>query len=82
MFRSAAIRFLPTRAGAQFFDSGIDSWRMIANNGYTCGFYPAKKYPSSDTVDFQAGEVETSDGNLFYDKWSWNVDIDYMNRTR
>ena len=52
---------------------------MIANNGYTCGFYPAKKYPSSDTVDFQAGEVETSDGNLFYDKWSWNVDIDYMN---
>lgn len=72
-------KVLTNKGGAQFFDSGIDSWRMIANNGYTCGFYPAKKYPSSDTVDFQAGEVETSDGNLFYDKWSWNVDIDYMN---
>lgn len=70
---------LTNKGGAQFFDSGIDSYRMIANNNYTCGFYPAKKFPASDTVDFQAGEVETSDGNLFYDKWSWGLDIDYLN---
>lgn len=70
---------LTNRGGAQFFDSGIDSYRMIANSDYTCGFYPPKKFPASDTVDFQAGEVETSDGNLFYDKWSWGLDIDYLN---
>ena len=63
----------------QFFDSGIDSYRMIANSDYTCGFYPPKKFPASDTVDFQAGEVETSRGNLFYDKWSWGMQIDYLN---
>lgn len=63
----------------QFFDSGIDSYRMIANSDYTCGFYPPKKFPASDTVDFQAGEVETSKGNLFYDKWSWGMQIDYLN---
>ena len=69
---------LTNEGGAQFFDSGIDSYRMVANSDYTCGFYPPKKYPASDTVDFQAGEVETSDGNLFYDKWSWGLDIDYL----
>ena len=69
---------LTNEGGAQFFDSGIDSYRMVANSDYSCGFYPPKKYPASDTVDFQAGEVETSDGNLFYDKWSWGLDIDYL----
>ena len=34
---------------------------------------PPKQYFRSDDVDSQRGEVE-SDGNLYYDKWSYHFD--------
>mgnify|MGYP000308507213 CR=1 FL=1 len=37
---------------------GIDSWRMIVNSDYSMPLVPEKKYPRSETVDFQRGEVE------------------------
>ena len=73
-----------------FFLGGIDSWRMIVNNDYGQSFFPSgkdaegktingqKKYPRSETVDFQRGEVEWSGGNLYFDQWSWNIAIDYL----
>lgn len=73
-----------------FFLDGIDSWRMIVNNDYGQSFFPSgkdaegktingqKKYPRSETVDFQRGEVEWSGGNLYFDQWSWNIAIDYL----
>ena len=36
---------------------------------------PAKKYIRSETIDFQAGEVETSRGNLFYPGWRSSLQI-------
>ena len=40
--------------------------------------YPAKRFPRSETVDFQRGEVEWKGGNLYFDKWSWNIKVDYL----
>lgn len=61
-----------------FFMTGIDSYRMIVNDDYSNSLFPAKKYPRSETVDFQRGEVEWRKGNLYFDKWKWNLEIEYM----
>ena len=73
-----------------FFLGGIDSWRLVVNNDYGQPFFPngidnegkafdgSKKYPRSETVDFQRGEAEWAGGNLYFDQWSWNIDIKYM----
>lgn len=60
-----------------FYLGGIDSYRMVVNNDYGCRLYPAKKYPRSETVDFQRGEVEWSGGNLYFPDWSWDMEIEY-----
>lgn len=62
-----------------FFLGGIDSWRMIVNSDYSMPLVPGKKYPRSETVDFQRGEVEWEGGNLYFPQWSYHMDIDYRN---
>ena len=62
-----------------FYNSGIDSYRLIVNEDYSQAFYPAKKHPRSETVDFQRGEVETQDRNLYFDEWDWDINVDYLN---
>ena len=75
--RNMAIQTVPMKRG--FFLGGMDSYRMVANSDYGQEFFPAKKYPRSETVDFQAGEIESSNRNLlFYRDWSWNVDVQYV----
>ena len=61
-----------------FFLGGIDSWRMVVNNDFSRNLYPAKKFPRSETVDFQRGEVEWYGGNLYFDKWHWAIDVQYL----
>ena len=61
-----------------FFMGGIDAWRMIVNNDYSMPLYPAKKYPRSETVDFQRGEVEWSGGNLYFNQWDYDMEIVYL----
>lgn len=58
-----------------FYSTGIDSHRLIANKGVGMPFYPAKKYVRSETVDAQMGEVECSRGNLFYPAWDQHLEI-------
>ena len=62
-----------------FFLGGIDSWRMIVNTDYGMPLVPEKKYPRSETVDFQRGEVEWEGGNLYFPQWSYHMEIDYLN---
>lgn len=57
-----------------FFLGGLDSWRMVVNLDFGMSLYPTKTYPRSETVDFQRGEVEWRGGNLYFDKWSWNLE--------
>jgi transglutaminase-like putative cysteine protease len=72
------ITYLPGNKDAEyFFLGGIDSYRLIVNSDYSGSLYPAKKYPRSETVDFQRGEVEWSGGNLYFPKWSYHYDVTF-----
>ncbi|MDR2066119.1 MAG: transglutaminase domain-containing protein [Prevotellaceae bacterium] len=62
-----------------FYSNGIDAYRWIVNDDYSQQLYPAKKYPRSETVDFQRGEVEWDGGNLYFNKWNWDIDVEYPN---
>lgn len=61
-----------------FYLGGIDSYRMYVNSDYGGELIPAKKYPRSETVDFQRGEVEWRGGNLYFDDWTWDMEIEYL----
>ncbi|MDD2475375.1 MAG: transglutaminase-like domain-containing protein [Dysgonamonadaceae bacterium] len=60
-----------------FFISGIDSYRLYVNNDYSGNFYPEKKHPRSETVDFQRGEVETKFENIYFNKWTYKMQVVY-----
>ena len=61
-----------------FFFGGNDAYHFIVNSDYGQPLYPAKIYPRSETVDFQRGEVEWKGGNLYFDKWDYNIDVEYL----
>ena len=63
--------------GRFFFMSGIDSYRLYINSDYSGAFYPPKEFPRSETVDFQRGEVESRHGNLYFDRWEYDMEITY-----
>lgn len=60
-----------------FFLGGIDAFRLIINDDFSQPLFPAKIFPRSETVDFQRGEVEWRAGNLYFDKWDYNLKVDY-----
>jgi hypothetical protein len=60
-----------------FYTNGIDSYRLIVNDDYSQPLFPAKMYPRSETVDFQRGEAEWRGGNLYFDKWDYNMEVEY-----
>lgn len=68
---------VPIRPGREFFMSGIDSYRLYINSDFSGDFYPEKKYPRSETVDFQRGEVESDRWNLYFDQWKYKMELTY-----
>jgi hypothetical protein len=64
----------------EFYESGIDSYRLIVNDGISGQLLPPKKFMRSDPYDFQRGEVEWNGGNLYYDKWNYNIKIEYKGK--
>lgn len=61
-----------------FYLSGIDSYRLIVNEGVAGPLHPEKKFLRSEPYDFQRGEVEWKGGNLYFDKWDYDMKIEYM----
>ena len=61
----------------EFYLSGIDSYRMIINDGISGKLFPEKEFIRSEPYDFQRGEVEWSGGNLYFDKWDYDIKITY-----
>lgn len=57
-----------------FYVNGMDSYRLIFNSDYSQPFDPPKQHFRSETIDSQRGEVEWRGGNLYFDKWSWNME--------
>lgn len=58
-----------------FYFGGLDFYRMAANSDHSQALRPPKKFPRSDDVDFQRGEVESSARNIYFDqrKTRWEV---------
>jgi transglutaminase-like putative cysteine protease len=63
---------------SEYFMSGIDSYRLIINDGIAGPLYPEKLYLRSEPYDFQRGEVEWKGGNLYFNKWDYNMRIEYL----
>jgi transglutaminase-like putative cysteine protease len=60
-----------------FYLGNTDNYHFIVNDDFSRDFFPAKVYPRSETVDFQRGEVEWRGGNLYFDKWNYEIYLDY-----
>jgi len=61
-----------------FYRSGIDSYRLIVNDDYSRKLTPEKKFPRSEPYDFQRGELEWEGGNLYFNQWSWDMEVKYF----
>jgi hypothetical protein len=55
-----------------FYFGNIDNYRMVANTGHSQALSPAKNHFRSDNVDFQRGEIETADKNLYFNQWTYS----------
>ncbi|MCI6894530.1 MAG: transglutaminase-like domain-containing protein [Bacteroidales bacterium] len=63
---------------ADYYKTGLDVYRMAANEGVGGEFSPKKKYIRCETVDSQAGEVEWRGGNLEYGTWHYDLNVNSM----
>ncbi len=69
-----------TNSVREFYLSGIDSYRLIINDGIAGRLHPEKYFLRSEPYDFQRGEVEWKGGNLYFDKWDYDMKIEYLNK--
>lgn len=60
-----------------FYRSGIDAYRLIVNDDFGRKLSPEKKFLRSEPYDFQRGELEWEGGNLYFDQWSWHMEVEY-----
>jgi len=60
---------------SEFYFGSTEGYRMAANIEISAPFDPPKRYFRSDPVDSQRGEVEWGGGNLYYDKWDFELKL-------
>lgn len=76
-----AMRYARTLTSAQqrkirdFYFGGLDQWRMIANRDHSQELSPPKRGLRSDTVDFQRGELEWDGHNIYFDQFSYDLEV-------
>lgn len=78
---SYGLQYSDNKSIREFYVSGIDSYRMILNDGVAGKLYPEKQFLRSEPYDFQRGEVEWEGGNLYFDKWSYDIEIEYQDKS-
>ncbi len=74
---SYGLQYSSNTATREFFISGIDSYRLIINDGIAGRLFPGKIFLRSEPFDFQRGEVEWRGGNIYFDKWDYEMKIRY-----
>ena len=76
----ASFGFVPSQDNKtrHFYMGGIDSHRYYVNEDYSSQFFPAKNHLRSEPVDFQRGEVEWKAENLYFGRWKWKIDVEYL----
>lgn len=65
-----------------FYFGSIEGYRLAANIDISTQFDPPKKHFRSDPVDNQQGEVESQEGNLYYDEWESRLEIIEVERIK
>ncbi len=65
-----------------FYFGGLDQYRMIANSDHSQVLTPPKQTMRSDDVDFQRGELEYGDKNIYLDKFSYNLTVKELKLSR
>ena len=58
-----------------FYFGGLDQYRMIANSDHSQTLNPPKRTMRSDDVDFQRGELECGDKNLYFNQFSYSLTL-------
>ena len=58
------------------YKSGLDQYRLVINDSIGRPLFIPKKYFRSEPVDLQAGEIETKDGNLYFNKWNFEMTVE------
>jgi len=76
--QSFGLQASPDEKVRNFYRSGIDSYRLIVNDDYGRKLVPEKKFPRSEPYDFQRGELEWEGGNLYFNQWSWDMEVKYF----
>ncbi|MGZ4965261.1 MAG: transglutaminase-like domain-containing protein [Limisphaerales bacterium] len=61
-----------------FYFGGLDPYRMIANSDHSQQLQPAKQTMRSDDVDFQRGEVEWKGGNIYFNDYSYSLQVEEL----
>ncbi len=57
----------------EFFFGGLDQYRIAANADHCQVLDPPKRFYRSDTVDFQRGELESVNANIYFDRSSFSL---------
>ena len=83
-----AMRYANTLAPDQkrqvrdFYFGGLDQYRMIANCDHNQNLTPPKQTIRSDDVDFQRGELEWGQHNIYFEDYSWELKWKEVKPTR
>jgi len=56
-----------------FYFGHLDSYRLVVNRDFGRQLSPRKSLLRSEPLDFQRGEIELADRNLYFPHWSWNM---------
>ncbi|HEY5616039.1 MAG TPA: transglutaminase-like domain-containing protein [Bacteroidota bacterium] len=64
-----------------FYFGGLDQYRMAANGDHQREFTPPKHSMRSDNVDSQRGELEFGTTNIYFNKYSYRLDIKEREKT-
>ncbi len=58
------------------YKSALDQYRLVINDSIGRPLFIPKKFFRSEPVDLQAGEIETKDGNLYFNKWDFQLTVE------
>ena len=61
------------REARDFYFGGLDQYRMAANSDHSQTLTPPKNSSRSDDVDFQRGELEYDNTNIYFDQYSYSL---------
>ena len=59
------------------YKSALDQQRLVINDNIGCKFTPEKEFFRSEPVDFQAGEMEWREGNIYFNRWSFKITTEF-----